>query len=282
MNGVADSVRDLSTADLRPLVADADLLDMWDYESDFGFREISAVIAEAFSGRTNLRCLEVGCGAGLLLHKLRRAFPQHRFEGIEPGAGYAVVDVPGERVTAALQLDVRRTTLEAFQPGHAYDLIFSVNVMEHVRSWKDFLVRSRALLAPGGAAVALCPNHAFPFESHFGLPIVINKAVTAKLFGAYIAKFERRCGGIGLWDSLNFVKKGDVARFLKSQGAAFWFDEKIMDRMCARFFSDPHFQKRLRVFAGISKLAYRSGLTRLIALPVVRSFAPYMKLVVSN
>lgn len=262
---------------------DAALLQMWEGEAAFYLPEIARVIETTFPGRVSLQCLEIGCGPGLLLHKLQQHFPACRFEGIEPvGEGFAKTDGPQQRLAAQLGVNITRASYEAFAPAHAYDLIFSVNVVEHVASWRDYLTKTHAMLAPGGASVVLCPNYNFPLESHFILPIVINKSVTRTLFRGPIDKLERDLSYEGLWDGLNFIKRKDAARYLAEQNLRFQFDDGIMERMFARLFTDDAFRRRFRVIAWFARSAHRLGMTRLMALPGVRTFAPFMKLIVSR
>lgn len=260
---------------------DAKLLQMWEGEAVFYLPEIARVIETMLAGRTSLRCLEIGCGPGLLIHKLQQQFPQHSFEGIEPvGEGFAKTDAPQQRLAAKLGVNITRATYEAFQPAQAYDLIFSVNVIEHVASWRDYLTKTRDMLAPGGATIVLCPNYNFPLESHFILPIVINKTITRKLFRGSIDKLERDLSYHGLWDGLNFIKRTEAARFLAAKNFSYQFDDEIMERMFRRLFTDPAFKSRFRVIASLAQFAYRLRLTRLMALPGIRALAPFMKLTV--
>lgn len=262
---------------------DAKLLQMWEGEAAFYLPEIARVIESAFAGRTSLRCLEIGCGPGLLLHKLQQRFPAYSFEGIEPvGEGFAKTDAPQQRLAAELGVNITRATYEAFQPTQVYDLIFSVNVIEHVASWRDYLIKTHAMLAPGGVSLVLCPNYNFPLESHFILPIVVNKALTRKLFSRSIDDLEHRLSYEGLWDGLNFIKRTDVARFLKEKNLSYQFDDGIMARMFGRLFTDHAFKSRFRVIASLAQFAHRVGLTHLTALPGVRVLAPFMKLTVSR
>jgi 2-polyprenyl-3-methyl-5-hydroxy-6-metoxy-1,4-benzoquinol methylase len=260
---------------------DAALLKMWEGEAAFYLPEIARVLETTFAGRSSLRCLEIGCGPGLLLHKLQQRFPSHTFEGIEPvGEGFAKTDAPQQRLAARLGVSITRSAYEAFQAAEPYDLIFSVNVIEHVAAWRDYLVKTHSMLAPGGASLVLCPNYNFPLESHFILPIIGNKRVTRALFSGSIAKLERDLSYQGLWDGLNFIKRTEVTRFLKAQSLPFEFDDSIMERFFARLFTDPAFRRRFRFLAVVAQLAHRIGLTKVTALPGFRIFAPFMSLTV--
>jgi SAM-dependent methyltransferase len=266
--------------DLETLVESDDLRSLWTNESDFGLAELSPVIAAQFPGRTSLTCLEIGCGPGVLLYKMQRAFPGFTFEGVEPvGGGFSTTEKPLQRISSQLNLRIHRCGYEQFQPTQKYDLIYSVNVFEHVASWRYYLEKVHGLLAPGGVAVILCPNYAFPFEPHFVMPIIINKSVTYALMSGFIMGKEKDRDWGGMWASLNFVKRRQLTAFLKAQQWDFRYDERIMERMVARLFFDPHFSHRQRFLGSIAKVLYRLGLVRLLRLPIIRLFAPYMKVI---
>lgn len=219
----------------------------------------------------------------MLLARLQRQFPQCRFEGIEPvGSGFAKTESPLALNAARANLKIHRCGYEEFQSDQTYDLIFSINVFEHVAAWRNYLLRTRELLAPGGLSVMYCPNYGFPWEPHFRLPIIVNKALTYRLFARAIAGYERKENYHGLWESLNFVKKREVLRFAREQGLNLNSDDTVMRRMFARLFTDPAFAKRQRALAGIAKLFYRLGLSKLLELPGVRLYSPFMALRLSK
>ena len=63
-----------------------------------------------------------------------------------------------------------------------YDIIYSVNVFEHLSNWKLYLKKTNEWLNPEGLNIILCPNYSFPYESHFKIPIIINKKLTYSIF----------------------------------------------------------------------------------------------------
>lgn len=267
--------------DFRDAFADPDYFTLSDEEAAFGFSEIAGIVAGR--AQPGLKCLEIGSGPGLLLGRLQTQFPGCRFEGLEPAsAGFGKTDAPLAIIAARAGLKIHRCGYEDFQPSEKYDLIFSINVFEHVASWRDYLTRVHGWLAPGGIAVILCPNYAFPWEPHVRIPIVLTKALTHRLFARTITAFERNADYHGLWASLNFVKKRQVLGFARSVGLALSSDETVMQRMFQRLFTDPHFAGRQKALAGIAKLFYRLGLTRILELPGVRLFSPFMALRMSK
>jgi SAM-dependent methyltransferase len=95
--------------------------------------------------------LEIGCGEGWVLELLRDAYRSVSFHGVEPSATAAA------RANAA-GLDVRCGYLEASEiEVGSIDFAYSINVIEHVPDPIGFLDQIRRLLAPGGAALVLCP-----------------------------------------------------------------------------------------------------------------------------
>ena len=263
--------------DFKDAFTDPDYFTLSDEEAAFGFSEIAGIVAE--KARAGLRCLEIGSGPGLLLGRLQTAFPDCRFEGLEPAsAGFSKTEAPLAVIAARTGLTIHRYGYEDFKPSEKYDLIFSINVFEHVASWRDYLTRTHDWLAPGGLVVILCPNYAFPWEPHVRIPIVAGKAFTHRLFARTISAFEQNADYHGLWASLNFVKKRQVLEFAKTAGLKLSSDDTVMRRMFQRLFTDAHFAGRQKALAGIAKLFYRLGLTSIIELPGVRLFAPFMAL----
>lgn len=100
------------------------------------------------------RALDVGCGAGLLCEPLVRL-----------GADVTGVDAAAENVAAArahaeamgLAIDYRHGELAELALGQ-FDLVTSMEVLEHVADKRAFLAQLAAHLAPGGLLVLSTPN----------------------------------------------------------------------------------------------------------------------------
>lgn len=101
-------------------------------------------------GRT---ALDVGCGAGLLAEPLARL-----------GARTTAIDAAAPLIEAAkahaegqgLDIDYRHSTVEVLEGQ--FDLVTSMEVIEHVANPQAFLYSLVARLAPGGLLVLSTPN----------------------------------------------------------------------------------------------------------------------------
>lgn len=103
---------------------------------------------------TGKRALDVGCGAGLLCEPLARL-----------GASVTGVDAAAENIAAAsahaagggLSIDYRHGEIGALGLT-GFDLVCSMEVIEHVADKAAFIAALAATLAPGGLMVLSTPN----------------------------------------------------------------------------------------------------------------------------
>jgi SAM-dependent methyltransferase len=104
------------------------------------------------------RVLDIGCGVGAFVRRLREFTPS--VHG---------VDIDGERVTEGGR-EVANLALAVgehlpFADG-TYDVVLLHEVLEHVTDDVETLREARRVLAPGGRVVVFCPNRLYPFETH--------------------------------------------------------------------------------------------------------------------
>ncbi|MEM0987900.1 MAG: class I SAM-dependent methyltransferase [Pseudomonadota bacterium] len=198
------------------------------------------LIAPTIDGETP-RILEIGSGVGILTAFLSSA--GYDITGIEPGAA-AGFDFMG-RLGAALSDQEESAILpigaEALTPeDHGrFDLIFSVNVVEHVQSLDSAMAALARVLAPGGTMIHLCPNYAFPYEPHLGIPLIpFAPQATRHIARARIRRQQR------VWDSVNFVTAGRIARLAAANGMAVRFRGGVMAAFLDRLRTDPVFRAR--------------------------------------
>jgi SAM-dependent methyltransferase len=115
------------------------------------------------------RCLDVGCSNGGLLLAARNR-----------GAGFCVgIDASAARLSSA-RMVCAGTGIEFFEADARgelpsdFDVVFCVDVLEHVPGWPRVIERIDKALAPGGAAFVSIHNAQHPAsvlsEPHYGLP----------------------------------------------------------------------------------------------------------------
>jgi 2-polyprenyl-3-methyl-5-hydroxy-6-metoxy-1,4-benzoquinol methylase len=88
------------------------------------------------------KVIDIGCGVGAFLYKLRAAVPELIVEGIEPTTEFAVV-AARRNDTKIINKDYDGFSLEA------YDLVTCVHVLEHTPAPWDFLVTISSNMKPG-------------------------------------------------------------------------------------------------------------------------------------
>ncbi|MEE4237755.1 MAG: methyltransferase domain-containing protein [Anderseniella sp.] len=269
---------DMLSEDIRTFCATTHKGPVYLAEAEFGLHQIRPFLDALDPGA---RVLEVGSGPCIALSVLAAHYPELHFEGIEPmGSGFALFEAFISELEAGHgSFDLFKGGYEAFPRTGDWDLIFLVNVFEHLPDWRHFLGFVRENLSPSGKCIVLCPNYGFPYESHFGLPVLWNKALTRSVFRSSIETFERAHGWDGLYDSLNFVKLRHVRREAVRAELTLDVHAEIVQQMIDRLETDAEFAKRQKSIAGLALMMKRSGvLNWLIARPTIQNHLPYMKL----
>lgn len=249
-------------------------------EAEFGYRTIKPYLLNLKPGSN---VLEVGVGAGLLMRQCARDFPDLNFTGLEPmGDGFAFFDAFLDQYESAPNAVIHRMGYEQYHSDQRFDLIYLVNVFEHLPNWKGFMGFLRDQLTADGCCLILCPNYTFPYEPHFRLPVIFGKRITRHIFGRRIRAFERENDCEGLWLSLNFVKYASVASYGKSIGLNVHNEPSVVKEMVDRLANDIEFQKRQGVWALPVRALERTGiLTFLTKSRFFSSRLPYMKLLIN-
>lgn len=247
-------------------------------EAEFGRREVQPYFEEQKKPQA---VLEIGCGTGYLLSQLAQKFDDISFTGVEPiGSGFAQFESTLNAIEKKYaNITFIRKRIEDIQSDERYDLIYSINVFEHLDDWRAAIDICVSMLNPGGLLVILCPNYWIPYESHFSLPVIGTKSLTYKIFSGKIVRMEEAFEAQGLWKSLNFVTVPQVQRYCRTKGHNLEFDTAIMARMLDRLDEDPEFKKRQNRLARMASLANRLGAGLLIRILPPR-WSAYMKVIV--
>ena len=251
--------------------------DIWINEALFGFYHIKEYCKKL---EGNNKVLEIGSGSGILLNLLSENFKDIIFEGIEPfGEGFSSLNYLNS-LSRENGVSIINIGYEELSSDNKYDLIFCINVFEHLYDWRNFLEKISFLLNENGKLIVLCPNYGFPYESHFRIPVIFNKKITYYIFKKLIRVFENKNDCVGLWDSLNFVKKREIMNHLKdskySKNLQIIDHLLILDFMVNRIINDREFRKRQRLIGTIAIALKRLGLLNIFK--IFPNFIPYMKL----
>jgi 2-polyprenyl-6-hydroxyphenyl methylase/3-demethylubiquinone-9 3-methyltransferase len=115
---------------------------------------------------SDLRILDIGCGAGLLCEPLARLGAQ--VVGIDPSeTNISVAKLHAER--GHLSIDYRCTTVEEIDQRERFDIVLAMEVVEHVTDVGAFLKRCAAAMKPSGLMTVSTLNRTW---KSFALAIV--------------------------------------------------------------------------------------------------------------
>jgi 2-polyprenyl-6-hydroxyphenyl methylase/3-demethylubiquinone-9 3-methyltransferase len=152
---------------------------------------------DPFSGLT---VLDVGCGGGLISEPLARL-----------GAKVTGIDAAAPSIEAArahareggLDIDYRNVTAEALlDSGETFDLVVSLEVIEHVADPQAFVTTLAGLVRPGGAMALSTLNRT-------------RKAFLMAIVGAeYVLRWLPR----GTHDWRKFLRPSEIAGMLRREG----------------------------------------------------------------
>lgn len=146
-----------------------------------------------------LSLLDIGCGGGLLSEPLARM--GFTVTGIDAGdKNIAVAQVHAEQSGAPVQYRV--ATPEALDPGQNFDVVLSMEVVEHVPDAADFLGHACARLKTGGAFMGATLNR------------------TLKAYALAVVGAEYVLGWLpkGTHDWHKFVRPSEFSAILRAQG----------------------------------------------------------------
>ena len=213
------------------------------------------------------RVLEVGAGYGLA--SICMALMGFNMTALEPGGtGFEA----NRRLSA---LFISRTGVSIahisesaetfdFSSVPAFDLIMSNNVLEHIPDVKLALSNLCAALSPDGIMVHSCANYSFPFEPHYGIPLVPFAPRLTRFFVSSKTRDD------GVWRSLNFVTARQVRKSSESNGMVCLFRQGTMSASIRRLASDHQFAGRHALLARLvrNKLVNKA-VVKCLSLPVV-------------
>lgn len=226
-------------------------------EALFGMRLLSKFTLEG-------RILEVGSGPGMLVAWLH--MNGVNITGIEPSeigfkfnlqiqnAIWDYYKLPGNLI-----LDMVAENLDPAIHGQ-FDLIYSVNVIEHLLPENIQLAFSKFknVLAADGMMQHHCPNYMIPFDPHYGLPLVPGfPQLTGKIKGV---------ANEGLWKSLNFITLPKVKKVASAVDLEASFQQKGMKDTFVRLEEDKEFADRHKSLVKLYPLLKKLGIINFFGL----------------
>jgi 2-polyprenyl-6-hydroxyphenyl methylase/3-demethylubiquinone-9 3-methyltransferase len=149
-----------------------------------------------------LELVDIGCGGGLVAEPMARLGAT--VTGIDAGeANIAIARLHAEQ--AGLAIDYRTVTAEALaDAGRQFDIVLSLEIVEHVADRGLFLAAAAALVKPGGCLVAATLNRTL-------------KSFALAIIGAeYLLRWLPR----GTHDWRKFLRPSELASGLRRHGLA--------------------------------------------------------------
>lgn len=105
---------------------------------------------QKYQANSSIRVLDVGCGDGFMLDRIREAFPDALTYGVEPSSHGASI--------AGRKHQVFNGRFEDYQITEPFDIIISSHVIEHISNPVLFLKKIGDGLTPGGISIIDTPN----------------------------------------------------------------------------------------------------------------------------
>ena len=105
-----------------------------------------------------LKVLDVGCGTGAVMNFLRaRGYDTHGVDMSETALAYC----------RQKGLQVARSTADHIDfPDATFDIVFALDVLEHIDNAAEAVIEIKRILRPGGLLIATVPAHQFLFSYH--------------------------------------------------------------------------------------------------------------------
>ncbi len=213
---------------------------------------------------TGKRVLEIGAGIGIVSLILHRRGVE--VVPIEPGRGgfdqNAQIGILLRERLGIRELVYRSLGAEELRAADhgLFDVIFSVNVLEHIPDLESAVDAMCKVLKPDGVMCHTCPNYLVPYEPHFGVLLVpcVPRLTAVLVPSAYRTELR---------DAPNFVTHGQMRRAFSRRGFDCEFARGAMHKAFVRLDADETYRERQgsrRIVAVAYGLLRRCGLLRLI------------------
>lgn len=158
-----------------------------------------AYFQERLGGFSGRRVLDVGCGGGILSESLAQRGA--RVVGVDPSPA-SLREASDHARATGLEIDYRVGFAEEMEFREEFDMVFAVDVLEHVRSLEDSLSACAAALKPGGA---------FGFLTH-------NQTLEAFRYMIWEQEYQKRVMPKGAHDFHKFIAPEAMIAALRKAG----------------------------------------------------------------
>jgi 2-polyprenyl-3-methyl-5-hydroxy-6-metoxy-1,4-benzoquinol methylase len=205
-------------------------------------------LLKGFQLKSDARILEVGAGYGLA--SICLAMMGFSVTALEPG-GIGFEDYLSASAGFARMCNVHIEHLDStaetadFSTFEKFDVIISNNVLEHIEKIDEALKNLNNALKPDGFMVHSCANYSFPYEPHYGVPLL-----------PFVPSFTRvllpkRITQDGIWKSLNFITARQVKRNIRENGMSVVFRSGTMAASIVRLRNEEIFAARHKTLGKI-------------------------------
>ena len=187
-----------------------------------------------------LSVLEVGGGIGLCYGYLKSQ--GYNITSIEPSSqGYDSSYKIAQKLFKILKISSEcwypYTALEVGKLEKNFDIIFSNNVMEHIKEIdKNFSALSK-VLKHNGVMIHNTVNYHVPYEPHLGI-------VLLPFFPSLTYLLNQKLKQSILWNDLNFITASKIYSLCRDNNLKVKFDKNVLFKTINRLDSDKHFATR--------------------------------------
>jgi SAM-dependent methyltransferase len=196
-------------------------IDTYVTEAIFGYKIIEPYL------KKDIRILE--CGGGWMLLQSYLKSIGYNVVALEPlGKGFdffctakpQLLDCLGNSDINVFDIGIEELD---YKIHGEFDLIFSINVLEHVDHLDLAFNKMSVVLSKNGTMIHHCPNYFIPYEPHFSIPLIPFLPEKTK----YLFKNKINANQ-PLWESLNFITYRKLEKLVNKNSLSIEYQKGIL------------------------------------------------------